>query len=1298
MKRASLSFLLILSTTNSWAQATALDSLATATLSGISFSASVWGDIDNDGDLDLIAAGEDTSGVPLTQIFTNDGSGTFTTATGALPHVRSGALSLGDLDNDGDVDLILTGIDSSGQTVGQALLNDGQGNFSSYASLPGASRAASATADLTGDGRVDVIATGLGADGLPFTKMLVNTGFGFSEKSSGLPDIFAGMITPGDLNNDGSVDILLSGLVNDNLAISKIYHNNGTGTFVEAAGANLIGLFDGGSALGDSDQDGDLDILLAGQSALGTAVTKIYRNEGNGIYTDILAPLAGVTDASVAWGDFNNDGNLDAFVSGAATSGMHTSVIYDNAGSNSFASSVDRVTGVSSGRSSFADIDGDGDIDFLLTGSDTTGLPTANLFANVATTANSRPSPPAELTFALTETELQFAWQPASDQETSAASLTYNIRIGTAPGGSDLLAPHALSSGRRTVVSHGNAYHKTTWALPVEAIKSHSNIYWSVQAVDPNFAGSAFSVEQTFASPFTQDQAGSASLPGVNASSVDWGDFDNDGDLDILITGQDASNLRIATIYRNDGASVMTPVNAGLDGVAASAAAWGDYDGDGLIDILLTGFSASNQGIAKIYRNNGDQSFSDIGAGLEGIFQGSVDWGDVDNDGDLDILLSGLTQSNQSVSRVFRNSAGQFSDIGAALIGVSGGKSAWGDADNDGDLDILITGTSLIQGNVAKLYRNDGDGTFVDMNAGLTGVTSSSAAWGDYDADGDLDILLSGSSASGRITKLYRNNGSGTFAEVPAGLDGVSNGTVAWGDYDNDGDLDILLNGFDNQFTRTARVYRNDAGVFSNVNAFLDGVIFGTGNWADFDNDGDLDILLTGSSAQNRVANIYKNNSTTQNDLPGTPAGLASTFTPSSLAFTWDATTDAQTPTAALTYNIRVGTSPGGNDIVAAMSLASGSRQVVKQGNTGPSTNRTVQIPDILSYPAIFWSVQTVDQVTGSSAFAVEESFGPQILSVKDVPNDQGQRVTLKWKASSLDHDLNRLTSYSVWRSIPEMAGSAQARKSDSKHFRAAAVNGEMYSWEWLATVPAHRRETYSFTATTLYDSMATIDGKHFFLLSAHTDDANIFFDSQPDSGFSIDNLAPNSPVNLAGQLNAEGVAIRWARNTETDLQGYLVYSSDQPGINTSMLQPVASTRDTFFVDLLSDSQSSVYLVIVAADSNGNHSSASDELAFTVTSVQAGGSLIPSEFSLSQNYPNPFNPTTRIEFALPELSHVLLEVYNLVGGRVATVVDRQLDAGSHAIEFNAGELPSGAYFYRVQAKHFTQVRKMILLQ
>jgi hypothetical protein len=394
-------------------------------------------------------------------------------------------------------------------------------------------------------------------------------------------------------------------------------------------------------------------------------------------------------------------------------------------------------------------------------------------------------------------------------------------------------------------------------------------------------------------------------LIGVRQSSVAWGDYDNDGDLDILLSGTDSLTSPrnpVTKVYRNDN-NAFTDISADLTAVRASNVAWGDYDNDGDLDILLSGDSSDNflfNEVANVYRND-NEVFTDINASLTGVRSGSVDWGDYDNDGDLDILLSGNGIENSSfisAAKVYRNDNEVFTDINASLTGVRLGSVDWGDYDNDGDLDILLSGSDSGSITVAEVYRNDG-GAFTNINASLTGVYYSSVTWGDYDNDGDLDILLSGINfvtyPPTTVAKVYRNDG-GVFTNTNASLIEVGHSSVAWGDYDNDGDLDILLSGLVGGNNPVTKVYRNDNEVFTDINAGLTGVSSGSVAWGDYDNDGDIDILLTGDSGINLVSKIYRNN-----DCPLAEAGPNQTVAISTLV-TLDGSASTDPNGGALSY------------------------------------------------------------------------------------------------------------------------------------------------------------------------------------------------------------------------------------------------------------------------------------------------------------------------------------------------------------------------------------------------------------
>jgi hypothetical protein len=140
---------------------------------------------------------------------------------------------------------------------------------------------------------------------------------------------------------------------------------------------------------------------------------------------------------------------------------------------------------------------------------------------------------------------------------------------------------------------------------------------------------------------------------------------------------------------------------------------------------------------------------------------------------------------------------GGLTDSGLRLPAVRDGETAWADYDLDGDLDLLLVGCSIENlgfcgGALARVYRNDA-GSFTDIQAGLTGVWYGAAAWGDYDNDNDPDIFITGHTVSGPTGHLYRNNGDHTFTDIPAILPSASLGSVDWGDYDQDGRVDLLL-------------------------------------------------------------------------------------------------------------------------------------------------------------------------------------------------------------------------------------------------------------------------------------------------------------------------------------------------------------------------------------------------------------------------------------------------------------------------------------------------------------------------
>lgn len=467
-----------------------------------------------------------------------------------------------------------------------------------------------------------------------------------------------------------------------------------------------------------------------------------------------------------------------------------------------------------------------------------------------------------------------------------------------------------------------------------------------------------------YSQPFTDI---GASLPDVQDGALAWGDYDSDGDLDLLLTGGTSSGA-VSRIYRNDSGAFVN-INASLVNVDLSGAAWGDYDSDGDLDVILTGRGAGDTHQTRLYQNN-NGTFNEVSTSLPGLLASAVAWGDYDNDGDLDLVITGRKSNLDNAAAVYRNESGAFVETSGPLAKLRRGALAWGDYDNDGDLDLVMTGRDDAEQRQTKIYRND-EGSFVDANISLPALDLSSVDWGDYDEDGDLDLLLAGTSNSGFVSEVYRNT-NGSFSAINAGLPPVEFCALRWGDYDNDGDLDILLSGADGS-GRISRIYRNNGSSFSNINAGLTGLAHSAAAWADYDGDGDLDIVLTGNDDASNHTLIYQNGNSSVNNPPTPPTNLTITQDGNRMQLSWLQATDSEMDDDALTYNVRIGSSPGLDDVAPAQSLQDGTRKLAAHGNAFHNLQWT--IGDLPVGQTFYWSVQAIDGGFLGSTFAAESQF-----------------------------------------------------------------------------------------------------------------------------------------------------------------------------------------------------------------------------------------------------------------------------------------------------------------------------------
>jgi surface protein len=381
------------------------------------------------------------------------------------------------------------------------------------------------------------------------------------------------------------------------------------------------------------------------------------------------------------------------------------------------------------------------------------------------------------------------------------------------------------------------------------------------------FAGGV-SLSETAQAQVTFTKAG-AGLTGMDGADDDWGDYDNDGDLDLVITGSEGPGqsgpVLSTTIYKNDGSGNFTAIGASLPGMDGGSADWIDVDGDNDLDLLLTGADDTGSPTAEIYENQGSDTFAAMSAGLTGVSFSSAAVGDVDGDGDMDLLVNGEDGSANLTATIYTNDgSGSFTENSSSgLTGFGSASSDFGDIDNDGDLDVVIGGDDNGT-TTTKVFENDGSGSYSALSTSLQGISLGSVEFGDYNADGNLDLVIAG--ADDQFTNyaiIYKGDGTGGFTDISAGLSGVNNGEANWGDVDGDGDLDVVVAGFGDSFAGTATLYINEGSdTFSASSASLDAVEGASVSWAEVNGDSNIDLFISGvrSSDYNQSATIYLNN------------------------------------------------------------------------------------------------------------------------------------------------------------------------------------------------------------------------------------------------------------------------------------------------------------------------------------------------------------------------------------------------------------------------------------------------------
>lgn len=367
---------------------------------GVQESSIAFADVDGDNDQDVLITGVNlvqpgTPGDRISKLYTNDGTGNFTEVLGTpFVGVEYGSIAFADVDGDNDQDVLITGRSDAGFSS-KLYTNDGAGNFTEVLGTPfqGVDESSIAFADVDGDNDQDVLICGHEVSSpvyVPASRLYINDGSGsFTE----MPDTpFDGVrdasIAFADVDGDDDQDVLItgSGSTNGTGLISKLYTNDGLGAFTEVLGTPFVGVTYGAIAFADVDGDEDQDVLITGNDgSFSGGTSRLYTNDGTGNFTEVMdTPFPGLMASAVAFTDVDGDNDQDLLLTGGFGSLiLPYTRLYTNDGSGNFteveSTPFDELR---DGSIAFADVDGDNDQDVLLTGSDLMANYLSKLYTN----------------------------------------------------------------------------------------------------------------------------------------------------------------------------------------------------------------------------------------------------------------------------------------------------------------------------------------------------------------------------------------------------------------------------------------------------------------------------------------------------------------------------------------------------------------------------------------------------------------------------------------------------------------------------------------------------------------------------------------------------------------------------------------------------------------------------------------------------------------------------------------------------------------------------------------------------
>ena len=463
-----------------------------------------------------------------------------------------------------------------------------------------------------------------------------------------------------------------------------------------------------------------------------------------------------------------------------------------------------------------------------------------------------------------------------------------------------------------------------------------------------------------------------APFVGVENGKVSWGDYDRDGDMDLLIMGQSEDGT-ITNIYRNNNGTFQN-TNQNFTKYIGGDIEFVDVDQDGWLDVAVSGNSVTGRK-SELYINKGAESPSSpyfelmTNYQVEGLSQSDMAWGDLDNDGDPDLVIAGINDNNEYRTLYYTN-LGNYKFLLEPLFqapGVINGQVDIVDYDSDGDNDLFVLGKTN-NGNILDAYLWN---TYFDSGSrnGFDQIQYESMKYTylDIDSDGEVDYYSMGKTLQGQLKQSSNLNIS---------LQSLSKPDLEFADFNNDGRNDVVLTGEDLDGTPVTKLYAtvtNQGPEYAlfDTQAELIGLRESTVNWIDYDLDGDLDLFMTGLDTDGRAKSVlYKaDNFENLNTAPAKVTNVQATdLTNGLVRITWDKPED--NVSTEFRYAVRIGTTPGGSEVRYVNSNLSNGNTLLNV----PSLQTINELEVILDPGTYYVSVQAIDGGNMGGLFSDEIS------------------------------------------------------------------------------------------------------------------------------------------------------------------------------------------------------------------------------------------------------------------------------------------------------------------------------------